>query len=861
MACHHHQHNHGARWEDETEILPAVAPASKFILLPQLLIFLSILGATTPRTPSHTPLGGNVYMVRRLEGCTTSRINAVQCWSLHNLLVTMRTRGTKLTIVTNCQKTNVPHTQSQAQAQINRHSDEKDYDTDSPPYSPTPSEMERPSFHPQTVFDLRQACAILVNETNPPDPDDEPDHRETLRRFEAERKAKHVAQARAAEVKPPKTEPRELKSAKAKNEVALKDQSKRHSSTRPTQEPLPKPAVYQPTQTTHQSATRHTTAVLNATTGNKRPSEPHPVTATVGEPLEPTHTKVLSAKAQGKQKEVAPPDDSMIYEIRQSIQTRPKTSAAATVDYVGEHSDSSRSTSRSTSHFPSYRPTSTGLTSLAITPGEEKQRSHVRRPSDESYQEELARREAEDWMREKLAQRQAEQQYTASGPARPASRSSRLSRMTGRSEVGDRPVSRAGSFAGSIADSISNYIRPRGNSLSADSMRSGRTSAMSDASRSSSMSRDSSTGRQGFFRRNSLRRKGSWASFRSARPDQEEKNTKKNGEPNLNRPLPALPGLDSYKESKPHIGQLMKGGGKKPVKKKHIGDPQPLVAPQTLYTATLPKPATPILDLQQQMAQHQPDNNEFNQQYGLNQHYHPADQSRRSTLPKNVSSQHHYHQQQQQQQEQGHYRHQQQLNQDRHQQVPTKRSSSIPNFPFGRKSSSDSRRSDQSQTLHKNPSNISNPLSPTQGAGNRLHQGPPVVRGPSYHREMEAGLYPRPMEVGNGPPGIFMANGDYHNLKLVDIVPPSSNSRATKSALGSELASPLQSPLTGSNNNNGHGHGHGNWDHHAHHQRKTGAGGASGGGGGGGLKGAMGRMFGSSSSAGHSSSGRAVAAN
>lgn len=752
-------------------------------------------------------------------------------------------RTTKLTIVTNCQKTNVPHPPPpQAQAQTHRLDDAKDYDTDSPPYSPTPSEMERPSYHPQTIFDLRQACAILVNETNPPDPDDEPDHRETLRKFEAERKAKSVAHARAVEAKPQRTEDRELKSVKPRQEEVKKDQPKRYSSTRPAQESVPKPAVYQPTQATYQSAPKHAAPEISANAaGHRRPLESHSTNPVVGEPLEPTHTKVLSAKAQGKQKEVTPPDDSMIYEIRQSIQARPKTSAAATVDYVGEHSDSSRSTSRSTSHFASHRPTSTGLTSLAITPGEEMQRSHIRRPSDESYQEEVARREAEDWMREKLAQRQAEQQYTAKGPARPASRSSRLSRMTSRSEVGDRPPSRAGSIAGSIADSISNYIRPRGNS-SADSMRSGRSSAASDHSRSSSMSR-SSTGRQGFFRRNSLRRKGSWASFRSARPDQEEKNTKKNGEPNLNRPLPALPGLDSYKESKTHIGQLMKGGAKKPVKKKHIGDPQPLVAPQTLYTATLPKPAASIVD-RQQMQYHQPDDDDLSRQYGS--HFAPstADQPRRSTLPKNVSSQHQYYQQTQYQQQQQ----QQQPTQDRHQQLPAKRSSSIPTFPFGRKSSSESRRSEQSHnTLQHIPSNISNPRSPTQGAGNRLHQGPPVVRGPSYHMEMEAGMYPRPMEIGgigNGNAPTFTTGGgggggDYYNVKLVDVGAGHHAGASARAAggggLGSEMASPMQSPLTGSGREE-----HGHWER----ERK-----------GGGIKGRMGRMFGSGSG------GRAVAAN
>lgn len=720
-------------------------------------------------------------------------------------------RTTKLTIAANRKKPSVPQVQHQE--------DVRDYDTDSPPYSPTLSEMERPSFHPQTIFDLRQACAILVNETNPPDPDDESDHRETLRKIEADRKAKHAAQARAAEAKAQKSEYRELKSAKPRKEEAPKDQPKRFSSARPAQnvrEATPKPTAYQPTQVAQQQGLKQATTGFGANDGNRRLLVSHNANAIMGEPLEPTHTKVLSAKAQGKQKEVTPPEDSMIYEIHQSVQDRPKPSAAATVDYVGEHSDSSRSTSRSASNFAPHRTSSTGLTSLALTPGEEKRRSHNRRPSDESYQEELARKESEGLMREKFAQRQAEQQYSATGPARPASRSSKLSRMTSRSDLGDRPISRAGSIAGSIADSISNYIRPRASS-SADSIRSGRSSVTSDRSRSSSMSR-SSTGRQGFFRRNSLRRKGSWASFRSARPDQEEKNTKKNGEPNLNRPLPALPGLDSYRETKTHIGQLMKGATKKAVKKKHIGDPQPLVAPQTLYTATLPKPATPILD-RHQLQYFQQDNDERTYQYDSQYHPDPTDQPRRSTFPKNMASQHLQYQQQSQ--------YQQQQNQDH--QLPAKRSSSIPNFAFPRKSSDS--RSENSQNLSKTTSNITNPRSPTQGAGKRLHQGPPTVRGPSYHKEMEAGMYPRPMEVSHGP---NLMNGDYYNVKLVDVGPETRNGSGANGrgfASSSEAASPMQSPAVGG----GHDE-HGNWE------RK------------GGLKGRMGRMFGSSNS-------RPVAAN
>ena len=105
-----------------------------------------------------------------------------------------------------------------------------------------------------------------------------------------------------------------------------------------------------------------------------------------------------------------------------------------------------------------------------------------------------------------------------------------------------------------------------------------------------------------------------------------------------------------------------------------------------------------------------------------------------------------------------------------------------------------------------------------------------MVRGPSWHKEVEAGMYPRPMEVGHG--SNFM-NGDYYNVKLVDVGLEARNGSGDSArglGFGSNMVSPMQSPTVGG----GHEE-HGNWE------RK------------GGLKGRVGRMFGSGS--------RAVAAN
>lgn len=271
-------------------------------------------------------------------------------------------------------------------------------------------------------------------------------------------------------------------------------------------------------------------------------------------------------------------DDPALNRIYNSRHLRPKTSAGACVEYSGASGESSKSTSRSYTDYDGKfpRPTSTAATSAALTPGDDKMASSFdynrrpsygssphRRPSDESYPSEESE-QTKLWKEKKLIIRQAEDRYHNSGrAARPGSRASKRSRSKlSMKEDGDseyeRPLSRASSIGSSIASGISNYIRPR---ASHDSMRSEFTNT-SDLSRS--VSRSSSVGRRGsWWKGSSLRRKGSWSSFRSARPEEEEpRKHRKNAGPNLNRPLPALPGLDQYKEAKTHIGQLMKSGGR-----------------------------------------------------------------------------------------------------------------------------------------------------------------------------------------------------------------------------------------------------------------------------------------------------------
>ena len=758
-------------------------------------------------------------------------------------------------------------------------STEYDIDT-SPPYSPTPSESERPCLPPQMLVDLRTACAIIVNETNPPDPDEEPDHRELLRRFEEERRAKEKSQPRVAEVKPRRVDEhqeskKERKDRKSKDAAQLrasekeqkayarqvemearrqsgrdvdpgrrmaaarqveltmgrasvpkdvmvktgfrkeqpkseqkKERPSRYSVRRP-KEDMSASGPRQEARQEHQTYIPKQMPNFDALTGKRRPSEPYGSTM---EPLEPTHTKI-SSKAAGKQREVPPEDsisnksplepspispvevrsatpleflppvhativqnsrpkgpqrersqDPALRQIRDDMHARPKTSAAACVDYAAPSGSSSKSTSRSNTEYDNhYRPTSTAMTSAIITPGEDKRSAYSRRPSNssfkdsyqESYQgsflsldrEETMSPQARAWQQHKLNLYAAEQKYKKSGwAARPGSRASKRSLRRGNDSTdGSRPLSRAGSIAESITSSINSYIRPR---ASQDSMRSGWSSSSNlsrSDSHSSSMSRRSGNG---WWRNSGLRRKGSWSSFRSARPDREEPTkSKKNGEPNLNRPLPALPGLDQYKEAKTHIGQLMKSGGRGRKKNK---DKHPKDDPDAAY----------IAGQHQSQGQHQ-------RQTSGGTHIQKASIS--APILRNESMERTLHRYRESQIQQEPPRNHSQIRQQQQQQqfsytpvpapdyaaqirkesnassVPTinstSRSRTDPPIAAGKRPSRSRLRSDSSASKSSKKDN----------AAKLQKAPPPLVRGPSYQKEVEAAVYPRPMDVNKGP--------------------------------------------------------------------------------------------------------------
>lgn len=374
--------------------------------------------------------------------------------------------------------------------------------------------MERPVVPIHIIAELRVCCAIVVNETNPPEYDDVPDHREMLKKYIVERDAQKAQAEKAA--------------AKEERRVSTRPQRKRDSTTDATD------------STPYRHVPQTAASNFEATASVRKPSLSHLDIPTF-EPLEPCHTKASSKKPQER--------NGALETIRTAMDARPKTSAGACIDYSGPSVESSNSTSRSTTTYNDFNRPSTGQTSLAITPGDDKRCSYTAgctsEPDPESSS--IADATAKVWMAQELARRRAEYQSTGQA-ARPASRATM-----------QRSGSRAGSIAGSVLEGVRDYIKPR---ASLDSVRSEYNLSRTQ-SRSGSIRSDKSNT---WHRVKGLRRKNSWSSFRSATVEPEPTtSTAPDGGVNLNRALPALPGLDSYKEKKPkptHIAQLIGGNNR-----------------------------------------------------------------------------------------------------------------------------------------------------------------------------------------------------------------------------------------------------------------------------------------------------------
>ena len=430
--------------------------------------------------------------------------------------------------------------------------------------------MQRPNLEKALLNALKESCATLVNETNPPNDDFEevPDQKELLRRYLEERDA--VAKRHAREAK-----------------------EKRHDEVR---RPRTEHSHHEPSAYKHVPKTAAADFEKNAKARRLSEKAVEPMCV---DGAQPYHVE---------QKALANPDpNDPIPQAKASLASRPKTSAAACADYPvkSKVQESGSSTGRTTTTFDSalFRATSTAGTSLAITPNDEKRSPYgSQRATNKAQHVDIEANEGEavakNWMLQELARRRAEKK---AGPARPGSRTSAKVAH----DHADRPVSRAGSIAESVRDSIRDYIRPRSSHDSISSF--GGSDLSRSHSRSSSVKgrrssgASASGGGSGWFK--GVRRRGSFSSWRSNKPAESELETAPGtssgsaGPPNLNRELPPLPGLDSYKEQKPkpvHIASVMRPVSRRQKSpqpcSQHLG-PQASLQPCGQYAQTETPPA------------------------------------------------------------------------------------------------------------------------------------------------------------------------------------------------------------------------------------------------------------------------------
>jgi hypothetical protein len=265
-------------------------------------------------------------------------------------------------------------------------------------------------------------------------------------------------------------------------------------------------------------------------------------------------------------------NDEVLWAIRSRMGSRPKTSAAACVDYAGENTDPSSHPSNRTT----YTTYSTPATSIGCTTAGGKKsytQDEPAMPTLDLYgllsQGDSPSRDSAQvraWMDEQYEHRHL---HSANGFEYPTNSSLREFYPTPRPEEAEQL--RKQGKRNSIRTNIQEYFRP-GSSSSNAPRRSSITSNIknyirpgSSAGSIRSIATNTSTRSRTQEHWSSIKRKFSNASrisqtsYRKGGGDADrDQNLQGETEIDLNRPLPPLPGLDSYKEKKRHIASLMK---------------------------------------------------------------------------------------------------------------------------------------------------------------------------------------------------------------------------------------------------------------------------------------------------------------
>ena len=384
--------------------------------------------------------------------------------------------------------------------------------------------FERQVLPAHTLVELRRACALILKDTSPSDAElntivNQPDPLATYERDIAK------VRAQAAATQPTSFLP--IKTARYQDRRSARDgtaSTNRSSSTLPL--------------SFHRLSSSASKAPNALSSSELRPEAHAPINS--------------NATTRLKHKPIQVKEEAALASIHIAISSRPKTSAAARIDFKAPSADSSASSARSNTTLG--RRISTGMTSFAQTPAEEKRVSSQLPPRTSSHNGSMHTRTTQDpnqKMRERdLAAPNPDYSIPTLHHPRSSSRQS-----AGQSS---RPRSRASSIKDNILGGIRDYMQPRS---SMERPRGQSRAESCSSSRPESRASSVALVSHGWLRSaaGGVRRKGSWNSFRSNRFDEEESErgrTRGKG-PDLNRRLPPLPGLDQYKAPKLHIAQLM----------------------------------------------------------------------------------------------------------------------------------------------------------------------------------------------------------------------------------------------------------------------------------------------------------------
>lgn len=391
--------------------------------------------------------------------------------------------------------------------------------------------FERQIITSQILRELRVACALVVKDTGPSGAEmeailNQPDPLDTYNKEVATVRAK--ASHTQASTFP--TKGLRHKDRASKSNLASVNQS---STTLPLSRPR-----------------------SNVYTSNHRSASALPQCKPRFEPVPPMQPG--SADKPIARRSVPARDEEALARIRLSMSLRPKTSAAASVDYVTATVGSSGSTTRSNTTLEPRA--STNLTSYNQTPADDKRGSY-QFPKRASSRTASARA----WRPEDASsQHEPERDLSLPNPdylvpSLQHARTAPLEPMVSREP--SRPRSRASSIKSSIWGGIRDYMQPKpslealSRSASETRYRAESRSSSRPPSRGSNFSQSSRGWLKGAA--SGLRRKGSYSSRKGSRPGEGDRGRAKGKGPDLNRSLPPLPGLDSYKEPKRHIAQMM----------------------------------------------------------------------------------------------------------------------------------------------------------------------------------------------------------------------------------------------------------------------------------------------------------------